>query len=166
MYVWVWRIYNFYIVKNSYELKTSLSQWRTLPSKNQIVNILGILSQPRKKKSRHHLCTYIIREKFFTNLCCWNSEFNKNQKKIYFFNNINLTMRRREFWGEDNNILLSWHLRLVFLIIKSVVNIHMSKEICLWASPKNPRPHGSDLQFVVCWCPPLSSVQLFHWNLT
>lgn len=45
--------------------------------------------------------------------------------KYIFFNNINLPMRRREFWGEDNNILLSWHLRLVFLIIKLAVNIHM-----------------------------------------
>lgn len=118
--------YTIFVCKNSYELKNiSSSQWRTLSSKDQIVNTLGILSQPRKKKTtRHRLCTYIIREKISTNLCCWNSEFNKNQVYI-LFNNRNLPMRRSEFWGKDNNILFSWHLRLVFLSIKSVVNIHM-----------------------------------------
>lgn len=43
--------YTIFVCKNSYELKNiSSSQWRTLSSKDQIVNTLGILSQPRKKK--------------------------------------------------------------------------------------------------------------------
>lgn len=116
----------FILLRTLMSWKTSLSQWWTLPSKDQILNILGILSQPREKKKKIKASFMYIYNKGdnfhkfvllkFRNLI---------KIKYIFFNNINLPMRRREFWGEDNNILLSWHLRLVFLIIKLVVNIHM-----------------------------------------